>query len=445
VSWPPRTIRARLALWHGVSVAVVILAYAAVVVWIFRSNLIGQLDHQIHDHLDFAQHMLTRGPDGRITSLETVDPSQPTAWWLTVFATDGTPLYTRPAPNVPEPPLRSAHAFTVVGDMPVKVEVTKSAAPIRQRVWRLVVVMCLGLPIAAGAAGIGGHVLVGRALAPLRAMAARARRITAERLSDRLPTDGAGDELAQLAAVFNETFARLERSFEQLRNFTADASHELRTPLTALRTVGEVALCEPRDAAYYREIVGSMLEEVDRLQQLVESLLLLSRADAGQLPMHRELLDLGDLTRDLVDDIGVLADERGQRIELDVQGPVPFHGDRLVVRQALLNVLDNAIKHSPRGGTVRVGVAGDAESVSVSVTDGGPGIAPADQPKIFDRFYRADRSRARSPGAPGGAGLGLAIARWSVESHGGRIVVRSELGRGSTFRVVLPRAVVPST
>jgi len=441
MAWPPRTIRTRLALWHGASVVVVILAYACVVVGIFRANLLDQLDHQIHDHLEFSQHMLARTPGGAVTLRDDAPPSQPSAWWLTVYGADGTRLYTRPSVQAPRPPLRSARASTVVDGVPVIVEVTKSEAPVRERVWHLVVVMCLGLPIAAGAAAVAGHVVVGRALAPLRAMAARARQITAERLSERLPTDGTGDELTQLATVFNQTFARLERSFEQLRNFTADASHELRTPLTALRTVGEVALCERRDAAYYRDVVGSMLEEVDRLQRLVESLLVLSRADAGQLPLQRERLDLGELARDLIDDIGVLADERGQRIALDVTGRIPFEGDRLVVRQALLNLLDNAIQHSPTGGTVRVGVVDHVDAVAVSITDAGPGIAPAEQGRIFDRFYRADPSRTRGAGQPGGAGLGLSIARWSVEAHGGRIDVQSEPGRGATFRVVLPRSV----
>jgi heavy metal sensor kinase len=265
-------------------------------------------------------------------------------------------------------------------------------------------------------------------------MADRARTITAERLGERLPVENPGDELGQLAAVFNDAFARLERSFEQLRRFTADASHELRTPLTAMRSVGEVGLRERRDAAAYREIIGSMLEETDRLGRLVEGLLTLSRADGGNVSLKREAVDLVELARDVAGHLGVLAEEKRQSFTVEASRPVTAWADRLVIRQALINLVDNAVKYTPAGGCVRIVVRDGRRGPTVEVVDTGPGISPEHRDRVFDRFYRIDKARSRDFG---GAGLGLSIARWAVEAHGGRIDLDSAEGRGSTFRITL--------
>ncbi len=246
-----------------------------------------------------------------------------------------------------------------------------------------------------------------------------------------------GDELGQLAAVFNDAFARLERSFEQLRRFTADASHELRTPLTAMRSVGEVGLREHRDAAAYREIIGSMLEETDQLGRLVEGLLMLSRADGGNVSLKREGVDLAELARDVAAHLGVLAEEKGQSFAVEASGPVPAWVDRLVIRQALINLVDNAVKYTPPGGSVRISVRDGGPGPTVEVTDTGSGVPAEHRDRVFDRFYRIDKARTRDLG---GAGLGLAIARWAVEAHGGRIDLDSVEGRGSTFRITLVHA-----
>jgi heavy metal sensor kinase len=272
-------------------------------------------------------------------------------------------------------------------------------------------------------------------LAPVGQMAEQARRITAERLGERLPVANPVDELGQLAAVFNDTLARLERSFAQMRRFTADASHELRTPLTAIRSVGEVGLREPREAPTYRDIIGTMLEAVDRLRHLVEGLLTLSRADAGYVPLTPAPVDVAALAREVVHHLGVLAEEQHQSLAVDAWPPVPVWGDRLVLRQAIINIVDNAIKDSAAKATIRVVVTAHPQGARLAVSDTGPGIAPQHRAHVFDRFYRVDTARA---GARGGTGLGLSIARWAVEAHGGRIELASEEGRGSTFRIVLP-------
>jgi heavy metal sensor kinase len=299
----------------------------------------------------------------------------------------------------------------------------------------LILIQLLALPIAAALAGLGGYTLAQQLLEPVARMTERARVITAERLDERLPVHNPDDELGNLAEVFNQTFARLERSFERLRQFTSDASHELRTPLTSIRSVGEVALREPRDPTAYRDTIGSMLEEVDRLARLTDTLLTLSRADDGRVTLRRSDLDLSEFARDVVEELSVLAEERGQSLVLEAPGSVHVNADRDVLHHALGNLVDNAVKYSPHGATVRVAVSQTADGGVLEVIDQGSGIPRVHQEQIFERFYRVDRSRSR---LDGGSGLGLPIVQWAVEAHGGQIQMESTEGQGSIFRICLP-------
>ena len=248
--------------------------------------------------------------------------------------------------------------------------------------------------------------------------------------------ENSGDEFGRLAGVFNETLARLETAFEQLRRFTADASYELRTPLTGMRSVGEAALQRPLTAQGYREVIGSMLEEVDRLTRLVESLLLLTRAQAGRIPLTRAVVDLRDLVAGVSESLRVLAEDKQQELTVEAVAPVTVEGDPGLLRQAVTNLVFNAIKYTPKSGAIRVVVRAVADEALVEVCDTGPGIPAAHHPRIFDRFYRVDGARSRETG---GVGLGLAIARWAAEANGGRIEVESEESQGALFRVALPR------
>jgi heavy metal sensor kinase len=322
----------------------------------------------------------------------------------------------------------------VLDERPFLVRVAVSEASSRvlvRRTWLEVLLLSL-LVLAVGA--LGGVWIARRSFAPLARLAGRAERITAEQLHERLPVEGASIELDQLAVAFNQTFARLEGSFDQLKRFTADVSHELRTPLTALRAVGEVGLRGTHRAEGYREVIGSMLEEVDRLTRLTDELLTLARADAGEARIRREQVDLGVLAREVAEHLSVLAEEKQQRLEVE-GSPLVVSGDRTVLRQALVNLAANAVSYSPDRTRIRIRSGRCGDSACLEVTDEGPGVAPEHRERLFERFYRVDKSRSRELG---GTGLGLALVKWAAEAHGGRVELETELGRGSTFRIVLP-------
>jgi heavy metal sensor kinase len=312
-------------------------------------------------------------------------------------------------------------------------KVGRSVGAMRAELRELSLILVFGLPIGVVIAGLGGYTLARGALAPIEQMTERARTITAERLGDRLPVDNPDDEMGRLASVFNETLGRLEESFNQMRRFTADVSHELRTPLTAIRSVGEVGLRGHRTEASYRGIIGSMLEEVDRLAGLVDRLLALSRADTHQQArLALDVVDLAALADDVAGHLGVLAEEKGQALSIEALATPRPRGDRLVLRQALINLVDNAIKFTPQGGQVRIRLSETPSQAVVDVIDAGPGVPAEARERIFDRFHRGD------PADGGGTGLGLSLARGAVEALGGRLTLEESGPGGSTFRLILP-------
>jgi heavy metal sensor kinase len=318
----------------------------------------------------------------------------------------------------------------------VVLRVFRSEAELRRAMAELGAVLAFGLPLAVALSAAGGYLIAHRSLSPMSQIAARARQITAESLGGRLPVPNPHDELGQLATVFNATLARLENSFAELRRFTADASHELRTPLTALRAVGEAALRpDAGDSKSLREALSSMLEETRRLSDLVDALLLLARADTSGVSPSLEQVDLTGLVNEVRETLLVLAEEKNQQIEI-IAEQLTIRADRELLRLALLNLVHNAIRYSAEGLMISLRVRRQEANAVVEVTDQGPGIAPEHQQKIFERFYRVDKARSR---ASGGAGLGLAIARWAIERQGGHVELESELGRGSLFRIVMPR------
>jgi len=459
----PRHVRSRMTLWYVLVLGVLLLAYAGGASLYLFYSLREQFDHNLLEDVERVEGLLESTPDGMIAlgSDHDEEDENNIQRFVEVWSPEGILLYRSPTleastlggplryrpANAAKPlpatvrladgmQVRMATSTHTVNGHRVFLRVAHSEQGLWQEIEEFVSVLLLALPLPLILAGFSGFALARKALAPIDAMAQKAERISAERLNERLPIENPEDELGHLARVFNATLARLEAAFDQLRRFTADASHELRTPLTAIRSVGEVALQTPKSATEYQDVIGSMLEETDRLTRLVDSLLTLSRADASHISVQRTAISLVGLAQEASSLVEVLAEEKQQRISVEGEPALIVSGDRLILRQALVNLIDNAIKYSPAGTEILVRVcAGKDGRPVVEVVDQGPGVPKEHQPRIFDRFYRVDKARSREWG---GAGLGLAIARWAVEVHGGQISLESVEGQGSTFRVTLP-------
>ncbi|MET0648373.1 MAG: heavy metal sensor histidine kinase [Pyrinomonadaceae bacterium] len=286
-------------------------------------------------------------------------------------------------------------------------------------------------------AGLGGWFLARQGLAPVGAMAKRARQIGAGSLDRQLPVANPRDELGQLATSFNELLARLDAAFVEQRRFMADASHELRTPLSVMSTAAGVTLKkEHREEEEYREALQMMAEQTRRLSRIVQDMFILARADAGHYPLQNRALYLNDLLDEVARAGGLLASDKNVTVELTNLPEAAFHGDEDLLRQMAMNLLDNAVKFTPARGVVRLSLTRRADEYLLSVSDTGPGIPAEARDHVFERFYRADKARSRSE--DGGAGLGLAIARWIAQAHDGDLELADSDGTGATFIVRLP-------
>lgn len=299
------------------------------------------------------------------------------------------------------------------------------------------IAMILGIPIFLVLAVAGGLVLVRKSLQPLRAITEQAERISSENISQRLPVAHTGDEVERLSVSLNKMIERLEQAIQHISRFSADVSHELRTPLTILRGELETMAQDRSSDPESIEMIGNSLEEIDRLARIVDQLLVISRLDAGQAGIEREPVDLGKLAETTAEQLRLLMDEKGIAVKFAVEPGVVVSGDRLRLKQILVNLLDNAIKYVPENGTIEVIVREEAGHGLLAVSDTGIGISPAELPLIFDRFYRADKARRR---ATGGAGLGLSIVKAIALAHDGKVSVSSTEGVGTTVSIELPLA-----
>jgi heavy metal sensor kinase len=316
------------------------------------------------------------------------------------------------------------------------VEVGTSAEPVDTLLARLAVLLGLGLPIVVLAAVGGGYILVGSALRPVDAIAAKATLITQHSLSERLPVVRTGDELERLADSLNHMISRLDEAFQSSKRFVADASHELRTPLTILQAELENLAQDPGASPAFADRIGSLLEETARLSKIVEQLLALSRLDAGEARKETLQVDLAALAAGTADQMALLAEDRKITLTHSSSGEVLVVGDRAKLKQVIVNLLDNAITYTPSGGTVRIEATESGVWSILEVADSGIGISAEAVPHVFERFFRADPARPRHPD---GAGLGLAIVRSICTAHGGQVEVESTPGKGSRFRIRLPR------
>jgi heavy metal sensor kinase len=461
----PRYVRDRLTLWFVGIFALVLAAYIAGASLLEYWQLRNQLYHAEIQDLETVEGLLYFTPDGRLLLHEDYHSSPQSRLllerYMEVLAPDGQVLLrndrlgTMNLGGAPVPregkgnyPSRMFHLedgtnvlavshLHYLGNEPMLLRVAYSTAPLRASVLEFLSLLLLAMPIALVGAGFAGYRIAGKALNPLEQMARQTEQITARRLDERIPVDNPHDELGHMARVLNGLLTRLGESFEKLQHFTSDVAHELRTPLAALRSVGEVGLQETQSPEKYRDIIGSMLEEVARLTAMVDTLLTLAHADSGQFRLHRTSFTLGELVQESVTVVGVLAEEKQQRILVEGQSLVVISADRSFLRMAVINLLDNAVKYSPSGSTIRVLVREGEGFVETVVEDEGPGIPMEKVDRVFDRFYRVDEGRTRDAG---GAGLGLAIAKWAVEAHQGTVALHAREPNGSSFSIRLPAA-----
>jgi len=299
----------------------------------------------------------------------------------------------------------------------------------------LLLTLAIYMPFVVSLAVAGGYWLMRRSLAPVDEITKRAEGITSTNLGERLPDIRTGDELERLSASLNRMIGRLDDAFQHINRFSADASHELRTPLTILQLELEGIAQNHRDNGSLSDQIGSALEETDRMSRIVESLLAISRLDAGEAKMDKTRLDLGELAASTGNEMVLLAEEKSIRLRMHTTAGVQVEGDRTRLQQVIVNLIDNAVKYTQQGGEVDITVGVDGKTAVLEVSDNGPGISAYALPHVFERFYRADKARSR---ASGGAGLGLSIVKAICAVHNADVNVSSQEGRGTTFRVELP-------
>jgi two-component system OmpR family sensor kinase len=344
----------------------------------------------------------------------------------------------------PDAPVRVALASTVLARQPLVVIAAQSRRWLQETLTAVALAFLAAIPAVLLVAGGGGYLLARRALAPVAAMGRQARSIEATNLHERLPVDEPRGELGELARVVNDLLGRLEDAFAQQRRFVADASHELRTPVAVLRAEADIALAQPaRSEAEYREALGIIQGAGQRLSRIVNDLFLLARADSGPVPIRHESLFLDELVADTALALRAPAALRGVQVDIAQLPETPLRGDPDLLGRLVLNLLENAVKYSPAGSTVRLRLERSATSAVLHVADEGPGILPEHRERVFERFFRAGVDAAGEP-APAGAGLGLAIAKWVAEAHGGSIALVRSSGEGTEFRVCLPTGDVTS-
>jgi heavy metal sensor kinase len=374
-------------------------------------------------------------------------------WFAQVLTPSGRLLYESPGvpaldwPASPEPRPFNRGDYRVLqrpldlpGVPPLVVRVGSGLRYVTEDVDTLTRILATAGGVILLVAPLTGFWLAGRATRPLRTIIATTERLRPNALAERLPLRGTGDELDRLSVTVNGFLDRLADHLRRQRDFVANAAHELRSPLTALRTSIEVALQRERAPAEYQELLADLAEEAAALSGLINQMLLLAEGDAERLKPGRGVVPLDALAARAVDMFQGVAEQRGVGLALAGAAPVAVRGDAAHVRQVIHNLLDNAIKFTPAGGKVEVAVGpGAADRAVLTVRDTGIGIAPADLPHVFDRFFRADRARSRD-GESRGTGLGLSICQTVVTAYGGRLAVASAPGRGTTVTVDLPRA-----
>jgi heavy metal sensor kinase len=454
------------------ALALALAAFGATFYFLASSALYTRVDNDLRSLIEISNisliHDTEEGQSSLSAALDTIDELKSLEQSLLIFDATGRLL----AENHPEddfqsrlPPLSSipedsVYFYTVVDedgdgarhrlatrrvkipptDIPYIILVSQSLKAIDDELELLRRPLLFAGLAALLLAGLGGWLLARKSLAPVVDMAERARRIGAENMGEQLPVANPRDELGQLAVTFNELLARLHAAFERQRRFMADASHELRTPLLVMSSAAGVTLRKRRRKEdEYREAIQMMNEQTQRLSRIVKDMFTLARADAGRYPLDKRSLYLNDLLEEVARAARLLAAEKQVTLEITDSLEAGFHGDEDLLRRMILNLVDNAIKHTPPGGVVRLSLTEESRDYVISVSDTGPGIPLEAQAHVFERFYRADKSRSNSDDGDGaGAGLGLSIASWIAQAHDGSLELMRSGHEGTTFTVRLP-------
>lgn len=448
----------RLTLWYGAILIVSLAGLCVLVYTSFSRSLLSKTDRALDEELAEIEIEVINSHDSDVLNqqLEKYFGHHP-YYDIQVARLDGSVLFQserigeqslpipdasdmgpgRVADSVLRPDgtrVRVASRLAQGFDGPLIMQAADSLEPMYANLGRLLATLLAAAPVVMGGALWGGYLLSRKALAPVDALTAAALRITASKLDERVAVGTPNDELTRLATAFNGMIERLERSFQQMQQFTADAAHELRTPLSVLRNEAEVALLSLRTPDEYRAVLTSQLEEVERLARLADQLLFLCREDSRAAPASDEAVALDQLVRDVAEQMQPAATRRGVRLEFAALPQCVAVSDSDRLRRLFANLIDNAIKYTPSGGKIVVSGARINGCIEVVVQDSGIGIPSLHLPRLFDRFYRADGARSGTEGT----GLGLSICRAIVDSQNGDIDLQSTPGLGTTVRVRLP-------
>ncbi len=444
----PLSLRTRLTLWYVAILGVLLLLYAALVFAFQYAVLSRQMFHDEvqdvvtaegllyfdgHGALQLRQNYYSRPRSHLLVDrlMEVLDLSGHVLYQSPTL--HGMPLGARLQPGEGDAGFNErivhlkdgtyalivSHIHTMDG-VTMVIRLGYNLAPLRERMIQFLILLLVAVPVALLIAGAAGQTIARRGLQPLENMAARAEGITASNLHDRLQIDNPEDELGQMARVFNHLLERLDQAFRQMKRFTADAAHELRTPLASIRTVSEVALGQSRSVEQYRDALANILEETGRLNETIDGLLLLARAEASQPGNEQTVFPVRELLDEVLSVLSVLIEEKQITVIQDNELPEDhcIRADRILLRIALMNVLHNAVKFSPHNSVLKISCEHRDGNVRVAFQDQGPGIPPREQEKVFDRFFTSSSPASASVS---GAGLGLSIARLIVDRTGGRI------------------------
>lgn len=466
-----RSIRFRLGAWYAGLLALLLVLFGAFIYLTLERFLENSLrDTLSKEAKTIAEALLSKvaqtGDAFVANEIEEHFAPRTTSHFLRVTRGDGSVLYQSGTPDdgsfdpikvgAPELELSTSWAddempngrklfvhtltYTDPGGMRYAIQTGASDIQIRLVLRGLLVSLGIVLPLLVAAAIGGGYLFTRTALKPLDQIATIAERISSRNLNERMPAVGTGDELEKLAASLNRMMERLEDSFHHTQRFSADASHEIRTPLAILRGELEDILRSPALTAELRESITSSLEEAERLSRIVEQLLEMTRLEAGETIAARTSFDIAEVTRAVVDQLRLLADDKQIDLSVDIAPNLVVTGDPTRLRQVVVNLLDNAIKYTPPGGTIAVSSPSVDGKAVIEVSDSGIGIPSEAIPHIFERFYRVDGARSRQLG---GTGLGLAIVKSICTAFGGTVSVRSDPAAGTVFRVELPMESAP--